>query len=46
MYSIHPAYVAWVLDGLTEGVTVNRIQVPPDTAQEALVALDRMLAVV
>ena len=46
MYRIHPAYVAWVLDGLTEGVTVNRIAVPPDTAQEARVALDRMLAVV
>ncbi len=46
MYRIHPAYVAWVLDGLNAGVTVNRIAVPQDTASEALVALDRMLAVV
>ena len=46
MYRIHPAYVSWVLDGLNEGVVVNRIEVPHDTAAEARVALDRMLAVV
>ncbi len=46
MYRIHPAYVCWVLDGLNEGVVVNRIQVPEDTAREASVALDRMLSVV
>ena len=46
MYRIHPAYVSWVLDGLNEGVTVNRIEVPEETATEARIALNRMLAVV
>ena len=46
MYRIHPAYVSWVLDGLNEGVVVNRIEVDGDTAIEARVALDRMLSVV
>ena len=45
MYRIHPAYVSWVLDGLNEGVVVNRIDVADDIAEEARVALDRMLAV-
>ena len=45
MYRIHPAYVSWVLDGLNEGVVVNRIEVADDVAKEARVALDRMLAV-
>ena len=45
MYRIHPAYVSWVLDGLNEGVVVNRIEVDDDIAEEARVALDRMLAV-
>ena len=46
MYRIHPAYLSWVLDGLNEGITVNRIQVPEDTAAQARIALDRMLTVV
>ena len=46
MYRIHPAYVSWVLDGLNEGVVVNRIEVADDVAEEARVALDRMLAVI
>jgi quinolinate synthase len=46
MYRIHPAYVSWVLDGLNEGVVVNRISVDEETAQHARVALDRMLALV
>ena len=46
MYRIHPAYVSWTLDGLNEGVVVNRIQVDENTAAEARVALDRMLSVV
>ena len=46
MYRIHPAYVSWVLDGLNEGVVVNRIEVAEDVAAEASVALDRMLAVI
>ena len=46
MYRIHPAYLSWVLDGLNEGVVVNRITVDPDSAEQARVSLDRMLAVV
>ena len=46
MYRIHPAYLSWVLDGLNERVVVNKIEVDEDTAKEARVALDRMLAVV
>ena len=45
MYRIHPAYVSWVLDGLNEGVVVNQITVDGDTAEQARVALDRMLSV-
>ena len=45
MYRIHPAYVSWVLDGLNEGVVVNRIEVEDDVAEEARIALNRMLAV-
>jgi len=44
MYRIHPAYLAWVLDGLVEGRTMNRITVSPDVAGPARIALDRMLA--
>ncbi len=46
MYRIHPAYLSWVLDGLNEGVVVNRISVDERTADEARVALDRMLSIV
>jgi quinolinate synthase len=45
MYRVHPAYVLWSLEHLAAGTTVNRITVDPTTAREALVALDRMLAV-
>ena len=46
MYRIHPAYLSWVLDGLNEGVVVNEITVPDDIAEQAKIALGRMLAVV
>ena len=46
MYRIHPAYLSWVLDGLNAGVVVNRITVDDRTAEEARIALDRMLSVV
>ena len=45
MYRVHPAYVLWTLEHLVAGEIVNQITVDPTTAQEALVALDRMLAV-
>jgi quinolinate synthase len=44
MYRIHPAYVLWVLESLLEGKVVNEITVPEDIRKDALVALDRMLA--
>jgi len=46
MYRIHPGYLAWVLEELVAGRTVNRIQVPAEVAEHARVALERMLAAV
>jgi quinolinate synthase len=43
MYRIHPGYLAWVLDALVAGETLNRIQVPDAVAADARVALQRML---
>jgi quinolinate synthase len=43
MYRIHPAYLAWVLDGLLEGKVYNHITVEPETAGWAKLALDRMI---
>ncbi len=45
MYRVHPAYLLWSLEHLVAGTVVNQITVEPETAREALVALDRMLAV-
>ena len=45
MYRIHPAYVAWVLDGLLEGVVVNQIEVDEETRKFSRIALDRMLSI-
>jgi len=44
MYRIHPGYLAWVLEGLVRGEVLNRIQVGPEVAEPARVALERMLA--
>ena len=44
MYRIHPAYLAWVLEGLLEGHVANQITVDDKTAYHAKTALDRMLA--
>jgi quinolinate synthase len=44
MYRIHPAYLAWVLDGLLDGQAINQVKVDEDTAHWARIALDRMLA--
>jgi len=43
MYRIHPSYLAWVLEELAEGRTVNQITVPSDIIQDASIALNRML---
>ena len=45
MYRIHPAYLAWALDELADGRVVNQVTVEEETAREAKVALERMLAV-
>ncbi|REJ07662.1 quinolinate synthase NadA [Microbacterium bovistercoris] len=44
MYRIHPGYLAWALEELVAGRTVNRISVAADVAEPARVALERMLA--
>ena len=45
MYRVHPAYLLWTMEHLAEGDIVNRITVDDATRTEAIVALDRMLAV-
>lgn len=45
MYRIHPAYLAWVLEGLLDGQVLNQVQVDQTVKQWARVALDRMLTV-
>ena len=45
MYRVHPAYILWTLEHLAEGKVVNQITVDEATRRDALVALDRMLAV-
>jgi quinolinate synthase len=46
MYRIDMPHLAWTLDNLVQGHVVNRVQVEDETARQARVALDRMLAVV
>jgi quinolinate synthase len=44
MYRIHPAYLAWCLEGLVQGHVTNEIRVDDETRKWSLVALERMLA--
>lgn len=44
MYRIHPAYLAWVLEGLVEGQVINQVSVDEEIAHWARVALQRMLS--
>jgi quinolinate synthase len=44
MYRIHPAYLAWVLEGLVAGHVINEVKVDATTRKWALVALERMLS--
>jgi quinolinate synthase len=44
MYRIHPAYLAWVLEGLLEGQVLNEIAVDDRVKASARIALDRMLS--
>jgi quinolinate synthase len=45
MFRIDAPHLAWVLENLVEGRVVNRITVDDETAEWALVALERMLAI-
>lgn len=45
MFRIDPQHMAWVLENLVAGHVVNQISVPVDVAQQAKLALDRMLDV-
>jgi quinolinate synthase len=45
MYRIHPAYLAWVLEGLLDGQVLNQIKVDDNTSHWARISLDRMLAI-
>ena len=45
MFRIDAPHLAWVLESLVAGETVNRITVDPDTRRWARVALDRMLEI-
>ncbi len=46
MFRIDAAHLAWVLENLVEGRVVNQIKVDPDVAENARVALQRMLEIV
>ncbi|MCK4658953.1 MAG: quinolinate synthase NadA [Phycisphaerae bacterium] len=43
MYRIDLGHLLWVLDELSAGRMTNRVIVPPDVRDDALVALERML---
>ena len=45
MDAIKPVNLLWVLDNLAEGRVVNRVEVPPEIAAQAVKSLDRMLAI-
>jgi quinolinate synthase len=45
MYRIDQPHLAWVLEGLVDGVVHNRITVEPEVAKGARLALERMLGI-
>lgn len=45
MFRIDPQHLLWVLENLLEGNIVNQVSVVADVAEQAKVALDRMLVV-
>jgi quinolinate synthase len=46
MFRIDDAHLCWVLENLVAGTVVNRITVDDDIAEQAKVALERMLSIV
>ena len=45
MFRIDPQHMAWVLENLVDGHVVNQVSVPADVADNARLALNRMLDV-
>jgi len=45
MFRIDAAHLAWVVENLVAGTVVNQITVDEDTAADARIALERMLAI-
>jgi quinolinate synthase len=45
MFRIDPQHLTWVLENLVDGVAVNQVSVPENTAELARLALNRMLEV-
>jgi len=45
MFRVDAPHLAWCLEALVRGEIVNRITVDPETAEEARLALSRMLAI-
>jgi len=45
MFRIDPQHLLWILDNLIDGQVVNRISVPEQDAEQARLALRRMLEV-
>ena len=45
MFRIDPQHLAWVLENLVDGHVVNQVSVPADVADNARLALNRMLDV-
>ena len=45
MFRIDPQHLLWILENLLEGNVVNQVSVVEDVAQQARVALERMLVV-
>ncbi len=45
MFRIDPQHLVWVLENLVDGHVVNQVSVPDDVAQQAKLALERMLEV-
>ena len=45
MFRIDPQHMAWVLENLVDGHVVNQVTVPADVAEQAKLALERMLEV-
>ena len=45
MFRTDPQHLAWVLESLVEGKVVNQVKVNKTEAEQAVLALERMLEV-